>query len=196
MIESRRLLAVVAEPVGWQGDWGDDVHDDCLALGGAALCSLLLAVAEPTVVVVRPVDRRGSLVVRDRLRTRALGDELEANSGSRSRALGCASTAAHVAWPRRVGPATAAAIMSPLVAPVPPCRGGRRCLTGSGSRGQVANFPVFRSRSNRCVFNCKCRDFVPIHICHLSQHTLSTRYCHFASSWNCPATRPPRLKIT
>ena len=119
---------------------------------------------------------------------------LEANSGARSRALGCASTAAHVAWPRRVGPATAAAIMSPLVAPVATCRGGRRCL--SESRGQVANFRVFRSRSNRCVFNCKCRDFVPIHICHLSQHTLSTRYCHFASSWNCPATRPPRLQIT
>ena len=104
-----------------------------------------MAFAEPTAVGVRPVDRRGSIVARPRLRTRALGDELEANGGARSRALGCASTAAHVAWPRRVGPATAAAIMSPLVAPVAPLPrlcdfvsvyGGRRSLT-------VANFYRF-----------------------------------------------------
>jgi hypothetical protein len=50
---------------------------------------------------------------RARLRTRALGDELEANSGARNGALGCASTAAHVAWPRLVGPATAADISHP-----------------------------------------------------------------------------------
>jgi len=47
------------------------------------------------------------------LRTRALGDGLEVNGGARSRALGCASTAAHVAWPRRVGPASAATTSHP-----------------------------------------------------------------------------------
>ena len=110
-----------------------------------------MVVAEPTAVGVRPVDRRGSIVARPRLRTRALGDELEANSGARSRALGCASTAAHVAWPRRVGPATAAAIShtwrdvaAPRVArrPLPLTQVFDR-VRGSGSRGQVADFRVF-----------------------------------------------------
>ena len=86
-----------------------------------------------------------------RLRTRALGDALEVNGGARSRALGCASTAAHVAWPRRVGPATAAAIShtwrdvaAPRVArrPLPLAQVFDR-VRGSGSRGQVANFRVF-----------------------------------------------------
>ena len=54
----------------------------------------------------------------------------------------------------------------------------------------------FFDRSKRCVFNCTFRDFVPIHICHLSQPALSTRYCHFAPTWNRPVPRPPRLKIT
>jgi hypothetical protein len=69
--------------------------------------------APPTAVGVRPVDRRGSLVVRPRLRTRALGDEFEANCGARSRALDCTGTAALHARRRRVRPATAAAISHP-----------------------------------------------------------------------------------
>ena len=85
-----------AEPVGWQGAWGDRVHDDDLALGGAAMGGMIMALAEPTTVRVRPVDRRLSLVACPRHRTWAL-DQLEANVGARSRAVGCASTAAHVA---------------------------------------------------------------------------------------------------
>jgi hypothetical protein len=42
----------------------------------------------------------------------------------------------------------------------------------------------------------KFRDFLPIYICHLSKPALSTRYCHFAPTWNRPVPRPPRLKIT
>ena len=37
---------------------------------------------------------------------------------------------------------------------------------------------------------------MPIHICHLSQSALSTRYCHFAPAWNRPAPRALHLKIT
>ena len=58
------------------------------------------------------------------------------------------------------------------------------------------HFRVFRSRSNRCVFNFKCRDFVPIYICHLSQPALSTRSCHFATAWNRPVPCALHLKIT
>ena len=66
-----------------------------------------MAVAEPTAVGVRPMDRQGSLVARPSLRTRAL-DDLEANGGARSR--GCAGTAALHARRRRVGPTTVATI--------------------------------------------------------------------------------------
>jgi hypothetical protein len=61
---------------------------------------------------------------------------------------------------------------------------------------EILSFLVFRSKSNRCILNFKCRDLVPIYICHLSQPALSTRYCHFAPTWNRPVPRPPRLKIT
>ena len=61
---------------------------------------------------------------------------------------------------------------------------------------EILSFLVFRSRSNRCVLNFKCRDFVLIYICHLSQPALSTRCCHFAPTWNRPAPRPLHLKIT
>ena len=54
----------------------------------------------------------------------------------------------------------------------------------------------FRSRSNRFIFTFSCRIFVPIHICLLSQPTLSTRYCRFAPAWKRPATRPLHLKMT
>jgi len=56
----------------------------------------IMAFTEPTTVRVRPIDRRLSLVACPGLRTWAL-DEVEANVGARSRALGGASTAAHVA---------------------------------------------------------------------------------------------------
>jgi hypothetical protein len=154
--------------------------------------------APPTAVGVRPVDCRGSLVTIPRLRTRALGDEFEANCGAWSRALDCTGTAALHARRCRVRPATAAAISHPWrngAAPrgaIRPCRRGDRewqQRTGSGG-----NFRVFRSNSNSCVFNCTCRDFVPIHIFHLSQPALSTRYCHFAPAWNRPVPRPLHLK--
>jgi len=148
-----------AEPVGGQRTWGDDVHDDGLALGGAAPGGLVMVDTPPTAVGVRPVDRRGSLVARPRLRTRALGDEFEANCGKRSRALDCTGTAALHARRRSVRPATAAAISHPWrngAAPRgairPSRRGDREWQQRTGSGG---NFRVFRSNSNRCVFNCK-----------------------------------------
>ncbi len=61
-------------------------------------------------------------------------------------------------------------------------------------------FEFFKFRSNRCICNCKCRDFSPIYICqlrsNLSQPALSTRYCHFAPAWNRSVPRPLHLKIT
>ena len=109
-----------------------------------------MAFAEPTAVGVRPVDRRGSIVARPRLRTRTL-DEVEANGGARSRALGCASTAAHVAWPRRVGRVTAAAIShtwrnvaDPLVArrPLPRRAQVFDRVRGSGTGGRFSSFLI------------------------------------------------------
>jgi hypothetical protein len=55
---------------------------------------------------------------------------------------------------------------------------------------------ISAAKPNRCVFTCARRNFVPIHICHLSQSALPTRGCHFAPARNRPAPRPPRLKIT
>ena len=155
--------------------------------------------APPTAVGVRPVDRRGSLVGRPRLRTRAL-DELEANGGAQSR--GCPGTAALHARHLRVGPTTVATIShlwrdgaAPRVARGPlPTRRAQvfdrvwKQRTGSNFKGSKVRF--FRSRSNRCIFTFSCRIFVPIHICLLSQPTLSTRYCRFAPAWNRPEPRP------
>jgi hypothetical protein len=74
-------------------------------------------------------------------------------------------------------------------------RGTTRAFDLVCSRGR-GNFRVFRSRSNRFVFNCTFRDFVPIHICHHSQPALSTRYCRVVPTWNHPVPRPLHLKIT
>jgi hypothetical protein len=122
------------EPVGGQGDWGDGVQYDGLTLGGAAPGGLVLVDAPPMAVGVWPVDRRGSLVVRPRLRTRALGDTLETHCGVWTRGWG----------PPLLQSSAISGTMSTLhVAPVAPCRGSRRCWTWFGSRGQVAIFEFF-----------------------------------------------------
>jgi hypothetical protein len=41
----------------------------------------------------------------------------------------------------------------------------------------------FCRKPNRCVFTFSCRIFVPIHICHLFQPALSTRY-YVQGAWN------------
>ena len=109
------------------------LHASIAAAGGENGRHVVLALKKQA--LVKPEARQ-----RPRLRTRALGDELEAIGGARSR--GCAGTAALHARRRRVGPATAATISHPWRDGAAP-RGARRplltrraqvCSTGFGRK--------------------------------------------------------------
>jgi len=122
-----------AEPVGGQGAWGDDVHDDGLALGGAAPGGLVMVDAPPTAVGVRPVDRRGSLVARPHAPSMSLKRTVERGAAAVQARQHFTPDAA-VWGPPLLPPSAICGAMAPLhLAPVAPCRrGGRRCLTGFG----------------------------------------------------------------
>ena len=62
------------------------------------------------------------------------------------------------------------------------------CRLCRHSDPQISRFPV--------PWDCTCRDFVPIHICHHSLPALSTRFCRVTPTWNRSAPRPLHLKMT
>ena len=102
--------------------------------------------------------------------TRALGDALEVNGGARSRTLGCASTAAHVAWPRRVGPASAATTSHPWrPSPVPQGRSFHRTVDRNDP-GAPATLPPHFPRAATHQ-GCRCVSCAPVAPCRGGPHS-------------------------